>query len=82
MAPASDTSATPAAAPTVSLQSLLDELGSRTGRRFLVDRQAPAQLRLGTVPVSGLTYPLLLTVLRNNGLAAVTVDGVVIGALQ
>jgi membrane-bound lytic murein transglycosylase A len=77
VAPASDTGAAPAAAPTVALQSLLDEVGSRTGRRFLVDQKAPAQLRLGTVAVSGLTYPLLLTVLRNNGLAAVTVDGVV-----
>ena len=74
---ASDVGTATAAAPTVALQSLLDEVGSRTGRRFLVDQKAPAQLRLGTVPASSLTYPLLLTVLRNNGLAAVTVDGVV-----
>ena len=77
IAPAGDSAAATAAAPTVALQSLLDEVGSRTGRRFLVDRQVPAQVRLGTVAASGLGYPLLLTVLRNNALAAVTVEGVV-----
>ncbi len=66
-----------AGAPVVALQGVLDQVGRSTGKRFLIDKQAPAQIRLGTLEPSALTYPLLLTVLRNNGLAAVTLDGVV-----
>lgn len=68
---------TAGAPPLVDLQVLLDEVTRRTHKRFLVDHQVPAQLRLGSVDPSGITYPLLLAVLRNNSLAAVTVDGVV-----
>lgn len=64
-------------APLVDLQLLLSQVSRVTGKHFLVDKQVPAQLRLGTVEVDNLSYPLLLTILRNNSLAAVTLDGVV-----
>ena len=67
----------PASGATVELQALLDSLARATGRRFLVAQNVPAQLRGGSVDLGNPTYPLLLGVLRNNGLAAVTIEGVV-----
>jgi general secretion pathway protein D len=67
----------PTPAATAQLQALLEQLTLATGRQFLVDRQVPAQLRLGTVDLASLDYPLLLGILRNNALAAVTLQGVV-----
>jgi len=71
VAPATGSSAT------VELQALLDALARTTGRRFFVAQQAPAQLRGGSFDATSVGYPQLLGLLRNNALAAVTVDGVV-----
>jgi membrane-bound lytic murein transglycosylase A len=62
---------------TVELQALLDALARMTGRRFFVAQQAPAQLRGGSFDSASVGYPQLLGLLRNNALAAVTIEGVV-----
>jgi membrane-bound lytic murein transglycosylase A len=62
---------------TLELQALLDGLARSTGRRFLVAQAVPTQLRGGSIDVATMNYPLLLGLLRNNALAAVTVQGVV-----
>jgi membrane-bound lytic murein transglycosylase A len=69
--------APPAPTSSAELQAVLAQVTQATGRQFLVDRQVPAQLRLGTVDVASIDYPLLLAILRNNALAAVTLQGVV-----
>jgi len=70
IAPASNGSAT------VALQPLLESLTRSTGRRFLVAKAVPDSLRAGTVDLSAPTWPTFLSLLRNNQLAAVKIDGV------
>jgi general secretion pathway protein D len=65
------------ASATVDLQALLDALARTTDRRFLVAQSVPAQLRGGSIDLANPNYPLLLGLLRNNALAAVTIQGVV-----
>jgi membrane-bound lytic murein transglycosylase A len=65
------------ATATVELQALLDTLARTTGQRFLVAQSVPALLRGGSFDAAATSYPLLLGLLRNNGLAAVTLQGVV-----
>ena len=62
---------------TVELQALLDALARTTGRRFFVAQQVPAQLRGGSFDAASVGYPQLLGLLRNNALAAVTIEGIV-----
>ena len=62
---------------TVGLEELLEDVGRRADERFLIDRRAPARVVVGALGKSNVTYPLLLTVLRNNDLAAVRTSGVV-----
>lgn len=66
-----------AGAGTTDLQALLDALARTTGRHFLVAAGVPAQLRGAGVDAAGLGWPQALALLRNNGLAAVTLGGVV-----
>jgi general secretion pathway protein D len=63
--------------PTVSLQALLDRVESRPVKRFLVDRHAQRQIYLAGTPPEQITYPVLLGILRANGLAAVEIEGIV-----
>ena len=62
---------------TVALEELLEEVGRRSDERFLIDARAPARVVVGALGKSHVTYPILLTVLRNNDLAAVRTSGVV-----
>lgn len=62
---------------TVALEELLEEVGRRSDERFLIDPRAPARVVVGALGKSHVTYPILLTVLRNNNLAAVRTSGVV-----
>ena len=65
VAPASSNSAT------VALQPLIESLSRSTGRRFLVAKGVPDSLRAGSVDLSAPTWPVFLSLLRNNQLAAV-----------
>ncbi|MEN9704211.1 MAG: hypothetical protein RLZZ393_90 [Pseudomonadota bacterium] len=64
------------AAANLALQPVLDALSRSTGRRFLVAKSVPEQLRGGTLDLSNPTWPQLLALLRNNGLAAVKIEGI------
>ncbi len=57
---------------TVDLSEVLEAVARRSGKEFLVDRRVPAEVVVGTVKVRDLDYSMFLTVLRNNGLAAVS----------
>ncbi len=65
---------TQAAHETVELGELLDAVARKSGKEFLVDRRVPAEVVVGTVKARDLDYAMFLTVLRNNGLAAIPSD--------
>jgi general secretion pathway protein D len=65
------------ALPTVELQALLQYVAEHSKKRFLVARDVPGSVVLGTIDQKSVTFPLLLTILRNNGLATVEEAGVV-----
>ena len=67
----------PSALPTIALADLLESVASKSKREFLVDSRVPAEVVIGQMDWRDITYPLLHSVLRNNELAAVTVQGVV-----
>jgi membrane-bound lytic murein transglycosylase A len=75
--PAPGPGVAPLAGASVELQSVLDEVGRKTGKRFLLEQRTPVQIRLGSFEPAGVTYPILLGILRNNGLAAVTINDIV-----
>lgn len=65
----------PTAFPTVVLSDLLNSVAKKSGKEFLVDNRVPAEVVIGQLDWRDVTYPVLHTVLRNNELAAVNVQG-------
>lgn len=61
--------------PTVPLQTVLDRVARESHKQFLVDGHVSPEIFLGGVGAEDVTYPLLLSILRANGLAAVDLDG-------
>lgn len=61
----------------VQLGELLDAVSQTSGKEFLVYQRIPAEVVTGPARVRDVTYPQLLSILRNNDLAAVTMDGIV-----
>ena len=61
----------------VELQSLLQRVAESAKKRFLVEAHVPSQVVIGTVDPKSVTFPMLLAILRNNGLAAFTQQGLV-----
>ena len=59
--------------PPVPLADVLESVSKKTGRVFLVNSHAPAEVVVGQIAPRDITYESLLIVLDNNGLAAVTV---------
>ena len=57
--------------PTMDLQELLQQVAENSGTEFLVDIRSKQTLYVGGTPIERPTYPLLLSILRNNGLVAV-----------
>lgn len=60
--------------PEISLQELLDEVAANSGKKFLVDSRVQNRLSVGGTPLENPTCPILLSVLRNNGLVAVEIE--------
>ena len=56
---------------------MLQRIAETTKKRFLVDAHVPSQVVIGTVDPKSVTFPMLLAILRNNGLAAFTQQGFV-----
>lgn len=67
----------PPTLPIVALGDLLESVSRNSNREFLVDSRVPADVVIGQFDWHDVTDRLLHTVLRNNELAAVTVQGVV-----
>lgn len=63
--------------PALDLRALLETVTKQTGKRFLVASRVPKQVSVGPLRLEDVTYPVLLAVLRNNGLAAVPSQGLV-----
>lgn len=61
-----------AAAKGVPLEDVLQAVSKSSGKVFLVDSQVGPTVVVGQPRVRDITYPMLLKVLRNNGLAAVS----------
>ena len=59
---------------TVELSELLEVVSRESGNDFLIDRRVPAEVVVGTVKLRDIDYAMFLTVLRNNGLAAISSD--------
>ena len=66
-----------ASMPTTSLDDLLERVGRRSGKTFLADARVPPTVVVGQLQARDVTYDNLLTILGNNGLAAVGIDDVV-----
>lgn len=62
--------------PTVSLADVLKSVSKKSDRVFLVDAAVPARVIVGQLDNADVNYSSLLVILRNNGLAAVTIDDV------
>ena len=62
---------------TVELNELLETVTRKSGSEFLVDRRVPAEVVVGTVKLRDIDYSMFVTVLRNNGLAAVPSDNAI-----
>lgn len=65
----------PSALPSIALSDLLESVARKSNKEFLVDSRVPAEVIIGQLDWHDVTYALLHTILRNNGLAAVTVQG-------
>lgn len=79
VADAADTSEpkSPPRHASVQLVELLDAVTRRSGKEFLVYQRVPAEVVTAPARVRDVTYPQLLSILRNNDLAAVTVGDIV-----
>ena len=62
---------------TVELSELLDAVARKSDMEFLIDRRVPVEVVVGTVKLRDVDYAVLLTILRNNALAAAMSDDVV-----
>lgn len=60
----------------ISLSDLITATTANTDRQFLVDVRAPADVVVGPSVPRNPSYGAFLSILRNNGLAAVTVGGI------
>jgi general secretion pathway protein D len=61
--------------PTVELAPLLQRVERASNKRFLVDGRIGSQIYLAGVDANDVTYPVLLSILRANGLAAFESEG-------
>lgn len=63
--------------PRVSLEGILDAVSKKSGKTFLVDSRVSPAVVVGQPRARDVTFPMLLKILRNNGLAAVSEDDTV-----
>ena len=61
--------------PLVEFAPILQRVERSSNKRFLVDRNVPQRIYLAGVEANDVTYPVLLSVLRANNLAAVEIEG-------
>ena len=62
--------------PTVALADVLEAAARNSGREILVDARTPSRVVVGQAKLKSIDYSMLLSILRNNGMAAVVVGKV------
>lgn len=72
----SDDQAHRPALPTTPLVELLDVVAQKSDRTFAIDAVVHPDVVVGQISKTDITYATLLVILRNNGLAAATMNGV------
>jgi hypothetical protein len=65
----------PEVLPTVALSQLLERVARSSNKQFVVAPTIPQQIFLGGIRAEDVTYPVLLAILRNHGVAAATIEG-------
>ena len=60
----------------VALDKLLDAVSKDSGKEFLIEVRVPTEVVTGTLDIREIDYAILLSILRNNGLAAVGAQSV------
>jgi general secretion pathway protein D len=63
--------------PTVSLSTLIERVDGSPHKTMLVEGRIPSDVVTGNIGNGSVKYPVFLTILRNNGLAAVVSDDVI-----
>ncbi|MFQ5983503.1 MAG: secretin N-terminal domain-containing protein [Woeseiaceae bacterium] len=63
--------------PTTPLVDFLDSVSKKSGKKFLIDHHVQAEVVVGQLDPKEVTYSSLLVILRNNGLAAVSIGEIV-----
>lgn len=61
----------------IELRPLLDAVSKQINKTFLIEPRVRPYVTAGGVTPENITYPILLSVLRTNGYAAVTVEGAI-----
>ena len=62
--------------PTVALADVLEAAAKNSRREILVDARTPSRVVIGQAKLRDIDYSVLLSILRNNGMAAVVVGKV------
>ncbi len=57
-----------------ALSEILERVSRNSGKEFLIDRRVQAEVVTGTLEVRQIDYEILLSILRNNGLAAIPTE--------
>lgn len=65
--------AAPAPGSVMDLQELVRQVSESSGRQFLLDPRV-RQVYVGGTPLGEITYPMLLSILRLNGMAAIEIE--------
>ncbi len=65
----------PAGVTTVSLEEFLEPVADNLDLDFLIDVRSRHEIYVGGTGIEDITYPILLSILRNNQLMAVVIDG-------
>ncbi len=65
----------PDGVPTISLQVFLEGIAADLDMDFLIDSRARQNIYVGGTRTENVSYPILLSILRNNQLVAVEIEG-------
>ncbi len=65
----------PEGVPTVGLEEFLQRVAASTDTEFLIDIRSRQNIYVGGTQTEDVTYPILLSILRNNQLMAVEIQG-------
>ena len=65
----------PAGVMTISLEEFLEPIAEDLDLDFLIDLRSRHEIYVGRPGIEDITYPILLSILRNNQLVAIEIEG-------